>query len=459
MFLPKCHNFGPLAETHQLSSAPIAFRMAGLGTARRMLSSSRIMAPSPVAHAATALLAGVAALGILTPRLAFAQTVTVTSKNVSRSEDAFNDAKPWAINYQDCVENVEFTFKVGLTGSISDLDLAVYAGVASSGVNCSIAAQRLDRPDACQELYTKPATASREFKLTAQELVGDDGKKGCEEDIDGRKINLYFALVDTDGNPKGSSTSGSGTSCTGACALWSELEVDLVGPDAPSDASAGIGENQLVVQWTPATSENILSYQLFCDPVPGLGSSSTVSYRPLADAGVAEEETDSGAVAIGSAGSTAVDGILPGTAATEQAGSTGSSDATSSESETDTPATAACGSGALVPGERPDERYRCGSVEGATASRANAKRLNNGVEYAVGVAAVDNVGNVGRLSDVACGTPHSLDDFFEVYRRAGGNGGGGYCAASRQGRPGTLALAMMGALVLAGVLRQRRGRR
>ena len=37
----------------------------------------------------------------------------------------------------------------------------------------------------------------------------------------------------------------------------------------------------------------------------------------------------------------------------------------------------------------------------------------------------DDIGNTGDLSDIECGTPILMDDFFEVYSRNGGPGGGG----------------------------------
>ena len=373
----------------------------------------------------------------------------ITAKNVKRSRKAANEGKPWAINYRDCVDDVKFTFSIAFNGVMTDLNFMVFAGSAGSGYDCGQPSQRTVAGSDCRTLY-QATEINRQLVLTAQKLVSDNGADGCEEDISGRNVNLYFALVDSDGNPPGGATASS--SCSGWCTKWDEIEIDLRGPARPSKVSAGVGENMLLVEWDTAANKDINGYRLYCDPAPRGASTSTASYRPLADdAGITDGQ--------GQAGSTSTGGTQSGAGGTGHAGSTslpGTPEVSAAGQQGTTPV-AACGSGALVPGQRPDEAYRCGSVEGATASRANAQGLSNGIEYAVAVAAVDTVGNVGDLSNVACASPHELDDFFEVYRREGGNGGGGYCAATGRGHSGTLALAM-GALLVAGALRQRRGR-
>jgi hypothetical protein len=88
----------------------------------------------------------------------------------------------------------------------------------------------------------------------------------------------------------------------------------------------------------------------------------------------------------------------------------------------------ACEVGELVEGERPPDELECGSATGVATDDGSAVSLENGTRYAVAVAAIDDVGNVGPLSDVTCATPQPVDDFYETYRRAGGGAGGGYCA-------------------------------
>jgi MYXO-CTERM domain-containing protein len=66
----------------------------------------------------------------------------------------------------------------------------------------------------------------------------------------------------------------------------------------------------------------------------------------------------------------------------------------------------------------------CGSVTG-TAAEIQARGFTVNVLGAVAIAAYDAVGNVGKLSAVACGKTEPVIDFFQNYRAAGGEGGGG----------------------------------
>lgn len=89
-----------------------------------------------------------------------------------------------------------------------------------------------------------------------------------------------------------------------------------------------------------------------------------------------------------------------------------------------------CEAEGLTPGEIPDPELECSDiVTGGTSNEAVADDLANGTRYAVGVAAVDDLGNVGPLSaNVVCATPQPSDGFYELYRASGGQGGGGLCA-------------------------------
>ncbi|MBW2524611.1 MAG: hypothetical protein JRI23_10570 [Deltaproteobacteria bacterium] len=80
----------------------------------------------------------------------------------------------------------------------------------------------------------------------------------------------------------------------------------------------------------------------------------------------------------------------------------------------------------MVPGEPPPPGLeRCGSTTSETSGIAEG--LEVGASYAVAVAGYDLVGNVGNLSELACGSPEPVDDFFEIYRKSGGEAGGGFC--------------------------------
>jgi hypothetical protein len=119
---------------------------------------------------------------------------------------------------------------------------------------------------------------------------------------------------------------------------------------------------------------------------------------------------------------------------------------------------AACPTTAFREGEVPSidviNAYGCGTVQ-STANGGEAAPLTNGVTYAVAIASVDSYLNVGPVSQVTCGTPQLVTDFYEAYREAGGKGGGGFCAIGRNPTHTLTALMALGAL---GLIARRRVR-
>jgi hypothetical protein len=105
----------------------------------------------------------------------------------------------------------------------------------------------------------------------------------------------------------------------------------------------------------------------------------------------------------------------------------------------------------LAPGEIPPEDNRCGTATGYTTRAGYTDGLLNDVNHAVGVLGVDKAGNVGELSEVACGIP-------ELHTEGPGERGGRSCSLSRG--EGLTPAAGLGALSLVGLgLLRRRGRR
>jgi hypothetical protein len=114
-------------------------------------------------------------------------------------------------------------------------------------------------------------------------------------------------------------------------------------------------------------------------------------------------------------------------------------------------------SGGLEPGKPPPSALRCGNLVFGADTSFTVDSVENGYDYRVGMAAVDLVGNPGALSDVKCVQPKPVDDFYRLYREAGGEAGGGYCSVKAPGRAwGSLAsLAALGTFALAFALRRR----
>jgi hypothetical protein len=276
----------------------------------------------------------------------------------------------------------------------------------------------------------------------------------CEADFGSstQEVTLYFMLIDGDQDITLNS-------------LTFAVGYDLGGPSAPAITSVSPGESSLEVDWSPSGSGDVQRYYIYCaeagssapddDPAAG-GADSTGAGGTPATGGA--QGTAGGRVPLGAAGVAGADPRVPlGTGGDVSSAGT-SSGATVSEggaaSDTTVAVNPDCPTTELVPGELPtDDLNRCGSS--AEASRATASGLQNNTNYAVAVSAVDELGNVGPLSEVRCGIPIEVDDFFEVYRDADGKGGGGFCSVSQRVERG-LALLLLGSF---GALCWRRRRR
>jgi hypothetical protein len=190
---------------------------------------------------------------------------------------------------------------------------------------------------------------------------------------------------------------------------------DVVGPSPPPAIRVGVGESQLAIDMDePPSDPSRDHYQAYCVPE-----------------GTLRESLERGADA-GSADGGVADSALT------------------------------CGQNVLQAGQRPptSPEFSCGTIDSFSGT-LHTSRLQDHVTYAVAVASEDNIDNAGVISEVQCGTPTRLDDFFELCGRAGCPGGGGFCNLSPDS-PGRRAdgagATGVGLLLLAG-LGWRRARR
>ena len=99
---------------------------------------------------------------------------------------------------------------------------------------------------------------------------------------------------------------------------------------------------------------------------------------------------------------------------------------------------------APAPFLNPDPAFACTKIlTGQTKARIH--RLQNGIPYVVGVASVDDFGNVSPMPEVVLQAPIPTQDFYRTYREAGGDAMGGFCAAapgSAESRPAWTFLAL-----------------
>ncbi len=359
-------------------------------------------------------------LALLTPVSALAQVtggaVSVTNGPPLERTTPIGHNNRIAISHADCVKDGTFTYRVSLAG-VSTGDLQVWVG----GANCEPLEARQGNTQQCWLIYSTPA-ANMLFtpQLRVQDIVANaTTSKGlihatsavCEQTTFGstgpQSLSLHFLVIDSSQQV----VAGSGA--------IAKVEADLIGPPAPTNVRAGIGEERLVLKWDAPLANDRLGHRFYCDPKPG-----PVTTTMQADGGVGP---DTGTDAT-------TDGPAPDAGVGGAAGAGGASDGgnlTDSGTGDGSGGNPSCPSTALVPGKRPNEANFCGEV-GKTAGQGEAKGLVNYQLYAVGVAGFDELGNPGPLSPIACGTPQEVNDFFEVYRRAGGEGGGGFCSFGTQ---------------------------
>lgn len=345
--------------------------------------------------------------------------------------------KPFWINRADCLADDVLHFQMKVNSPTDD-NLEVWVGNA----DCRTRAQRLNDDAGCWQVYEERAEDDsftvhvRVQDVAARRPASGYRARGTIESCDvewSSSLSFYFMYVnDTDD--------------VISSIVWSETGVDLKGPSPPSNVEAGTAESSLVAKWTASKSTDLFGYRVYCAP-----------RQDVVDPGI--ENGDAGpTLAAPDAGADSGSPELP-TPSEQQASPDG---ATNPEVE---PTTIECSAPGLIAGELPGPDLPvCGETSSSSATRAFARGLTNGEEYALAVAAMDDLGNAGTLSNVACGIPAPVDEFYEDYKRFGGGGGGGICSVSPRGTSGqtsplgsTTLLAWLGLAGAAAWFRLRRG--
>ncbi len=399
----------------------------------------------------------------------------VVSQNVERDPESSRhdlEAWPFAIGLTDCERNVVTRLRLTLPEKGT---LEVYGG--KPAVNCYDEQVRVTTNSSqCWHILTEYAdnTQAYQLELPARAIAGG----ACDAGID-QEVTVFFVL-----------TNG------GESVAWNKWVtlVDLKAPEPPADVEAGIGERRLELAWSTPPGETVSGFRFFCAPAgtaPSSGDGNGGSAGSPATAGGAAGTKDGsnspgpgvaggtnsaaggaapvaagagGAVAAGGVGATGAADVVGVGNAGAQTASPGTQGGSSGNTGTaPVSANATCYSSELSAGEAPARgAWACGSVNSGTAVRGSTSSLENGREYAVAIASVDELGNVSALSAPDCETPQELTDFFEEYRAVDGRAGGGFCslrsvgAAQPRGAGPWLAVAL-GAGLLA--CRSRRGSR
>jgi len=353
---------------------------------------------------------------------------------------------------EDCLDDVKVRFSLTLTGIDAQHNLEIWAG----GGDCTQTTSRTGTQPTCGQvapLYGSGAVlASTLVDVRVQDLAqqtfsatkqiqytkADATACGLQGTSGGSTISVYFLWV---GNP-GTDPNGSSSS---------QVTLDMVGPDGPTNVTAGGGDRVAVLKWSPpnTSGSDISGYKVYCAPVDSIDASAQIDSGP-ADAGA----TDAAPVDAGShlecADGGSIDGGVDDAGNPIDAGEIdGGCVLVPNDAGTSPPSPPPC--------PTPPLTNECGSTGSPTSTGVTVKGLINGVEYAFAVAGTDKSQNPGKLSTATCVAPGPVADFWWNYENAGGAAGG--CAL--EGAPLMDGVMIGGASVfgIALLRRRRKGKR
>jgi hypothetical protein len=354
--------------------------------------------------------------------------------------------KPEGVNYRDCVDDQRIRFPLQLSNFEGNASLQVWAGLA--GADCKEQQNRNAGTAVCWQvsagiqLALNPVVDIPVRAIMAGAPPNKPSAPVSDASICGKidltTISLQFLYFSP------------GQLATSSHHKVVAIEVDTVGPPPPSGLKVLPGNGRLKVSWDNISGEGGLSggtgVKVYCEKVTGAPSQATTD----ASAGTCEPDaastsadaaaamtTDGGSLSdAASIDAASTDAASTDAASTDAASTSGVCDASASSSSN---AGASCQASKLIAGQIPDKtvlaEHLCGEIAGNTGSSVYADTLGgnpleNGVTYAVAVAGTDPFDNPGTLSTPLCNFPEVTANFWEDYRDAGGDAGGG-CAITR----------------------------
>lgn len=372
---------------------------------------------------------------------------TVTVSPISWKNRTSKNLMNNVLNRNDCLSDLEGTVTIGFVGvGTSDRSLELWAGTACDQLPNRNSATGTRTCAKVADISPSPVNSTLTIKF--RELikgVGTDAAATAEVCDLPRNTglissSLYFLVVDTAQAVQASATP------------WA-FKFDVVAPPPPTSVTATPGDATLVTSFKASTTEtNLLKYHFYCSPkssAPTAAGGSASTGGTTSTGGTSTGGTDTG-------GTDTAAGADTGGTDTGGTGGTSGTSASGGSSGTGFTPDPDCNSDILVPGQPPPaDAIECGDVPatGATGGETDPV-LTNDDQFAVAVATEDSVNNIGVLSTLACGTPKDVRGFYENYRDAGGEAGGGYCSFA-PAKHGAFA-ALLGVSLAALAVRRRR---
>jgi hypothetical protein len=450
------------------------------------------------------------ALAVVWPVSAAAQTcpnisLSIPAATVPRFTGATDSAanaypfraqnlQPTWINYKDCASDIRLQFTLEASGLPCSDQIQAWVGPMT---DCTQTAARqttsgsarcwpVSQPVPPQQTFTIDIRAEDLVAhITDEEppvsYVPTESTAACQSQAapGGTALSLYFMAIEANGQ-----------AVDGTSAEY-DFGADLVGPYPPTNVVAGIGENLIVVNWTPQVDSTIQGFNIYCQNqgasggdtgavdapqeatlvCPDSGMTTTTTDGAILDATVINS-SDAGCHYVnfldagGSGGSSCVSNALVNVFSTSPSTTSTVDGAVVTPIVTDSSTEASTFTGDVGISEI-SGIYLCGQVGGNTTSSYVVQNFSDGgpnivdfTQYAVTVASFDGTGNVGIIGNLSCVIPEPVTDFWTAYTSAGGLAGGGFCALQGPGMPvsGSLLGMGLGASAL-GYARRRRRRR
>ncbi|MBW2453603.1 MAG: hypothetical protein JRI68_03795 [Deltaproteobacteria bacterium] len=366
---------------------------------------------------------------------------------------SYDHDEEFRISRADCDSTNGFTFTI--SDIVSGDDLSVWA--TGTGAACETAnARNVDNTCTVVTDIGVVSNTSTEQTLSHSAIAGVmPDVTGCDDASNSdapRAVTLFFLVNESQGDVPADSY-----------AMVDTLEVDLIGPSAPSAVTVSVNDDtSLLVSFTePSVTTDVKGYRAYCDPMPGADTAADW-HQPTAGAGGVGGAGGMGGVA-GGGGATSSGGGVGGGGGTTSSGtggttSSGTGGTTSSGTGgSSSSGGSSCSSDVLIAGEIPSSAYECGSVTGT--GDITVTGLSQNQEYVIAVAAYDQVHNLGVLSGLGCGSPEEVTDFFDAYTAAGGQAGGGVCQCALVGVALDRPLAVLAVFALGLIFVVRRNRR
>lgn len=354
---------------------------------------------------------------------------------------------PTGINYTDCMADLDLAFSLQVTNPSSTDTLQVWAGpysatgnTASTSTSSTASAPCVfpaTRAEQCWPVVSGSVSPTATITVRAQDVVNQVPSNSYSAATSAActlqttpgpiSLGIYFMYLAAD------------SSVDGTAGVY-QIQTDTLGPYAPADVTLTIGDRSGSLSWTPPgdPTDSVVGYYVYC-----------------------QNDGDAG-VSTGPCNSSVFESTFTVNVTSTDAGA--AADAAVADAASDADAALVFDSGTTVPvtpagvSQIPTS-YQCAPiVSGDTASSlSNSLTLTNYDHYVFAVAAIDDLGNVGAVGNLVCGTPGPIQDFWYDYVQDGGQGGGGYCALEGVGLPaGGSCMALGVGLGVIGLVRRRR---